>query len=296
MIDVAWMKKRVLEDPDCVAGFQEEEIACVLRTVQSLFMDEKALIELDGTVVFVGDIHGDFQITKAIIQRFFDCDYIVFLGDYIDREPMQWGSILTLTYLLLLKCCFPQKIVLLKGNHECHYLIPCFPYEFEDEIVQRFGSAALHDRFVEVFSVMPLMVLSHKVFAAHGGIVKGVDLKALNNIEKNDTAAVTSLVWSDSAFSSMYREVGDRFDEHELHRFLEGISAKVFIRGHDYTTLGYSIYGDRCLTLFSSSRYTNEGNKGILVACAEKEATCVSDLCVEDFSSGEWRKYQVARV
>jgi hypothetical protein len=220
----------------------------------------------------------------------------VFLGDYIDREPMQWGSILTLTYLLLLKCCFPQKIVLLKGNHECHYLIPCFPYEFEDEIVQRFGSAALHDRFVEVFSVMPLMVLSHKVFATHGGIIKGVDLKTLKNIEKNDTATVTSLVWSDSAFSSMYREVGNRFDEHELHRFLEGISGKVFIRGHDYTTLGSSIYGDRCLTLFSSSRYKNEGNKGILVARVEKEVMCVSDLCVEDFSSGEWRKYQVVRV
>jgi predicted phosphodiesterase len=296
MIDVAWMKKRVLEDPDCVAGFQEDEITYVLRTVQPLFMDEKALIELDGTVVFVGDIHGDFQTTKAIIQRFLDCDHVVFLGDYIDREPMQGGSILTLTYLLLLKCCFPQKIVLLKGNHECHYLIPCFPYEFEDEIVQRFGSAALHDRFVEVFSVMPLMVLSHNVFAAHGGIVKGVDLKALKNIEKNDTAAVTSLVLSDPAFSPTYRGVGDRFDEHELHRFLEGISATVFIRGHDYTTLGYSIYGDRGLTLFSSSRYKDEGNKGILVARVEKEVTCVSDLFVEDFSSGEWRKYQVARV
>jgi serine/threonine-protein phosphatase PP1 catalytic subunit len=296
MIDIAHMKKRVLENPDCVAGFQDDDIAGVLRTVQPLFEEEKALIELDGTVVFVGDIHGDFQTTKAIIQRFCDCDHVVFLGDYIDREPVQWGSILTLTYLLLLKCCFPQKIVLLKGNHECHYLIPCFPYEFEDEIVQRFGSAALHDHFVEVFSVMPLMVLSQRVFAAHGGIIKGVDLKALKNIEKNDTAAVTSLVWSDPAFSPTYRGVGDRFDKHELHRFLEGISAKVFIRGHDYTTLGYSIYGDRCLTLFSSSRYKNEGNKGILVARAEKEVICVSDLCVEDFSTGEWKKYQAARI
>ena len=296
MIDIIRMKKKVLEDPDCVVGFHDDEIACVLKTVQPILKEEKAIIELDGTVVFIGDIHGDFQTTKAIIQRFFDCDHVVFLGDYIDREPMQWGSIRTLTYLLLLKCCFPQKIVLLKGNHECHYLIPCFPYELKDEIVQRFDSAALHERFVEVFSVMPLMVLSHKVFATHGGIIKGVDLKALKNIEKNDAAAVTSLVWSDPAFSPTYRRVCDRFDEHELHRFLEGISAKVFIRGHDYTTLGYSIYGDRCLTLFSSSRYKNEGNKGILVARVEKEVTCVSDLRVEDFSSGEWREYQVARV
>jgi hypothetical protein len=103
MIDVARMKKRVLRDPDCVADFHDDDIVGVLRTVQPLFKEEKALIELDGTVVFVGDIHGDFQTTKAIIQSFFDCDHVVFLGDYIDREPVQWGSILTMTYLLLLK-------------------------------------------------------------------------------------------------------------------------------------------------------------------------------------------------
>jgi predicted phosphodiesterase len=296
MIDIARMKKRVLEDPDCIAGFHDDEIACVLRTVQPIFKEEKAMIELDGTVVFVGDIHGDFQTTKAIIQRFFDCDHVVFLGDYIDREPMQWGSILTITYLLLLKCWFPQKIVLLKGNHECNYLIPCFPYEFEDEIVQRFGSAALHERFVEVFSVMPLMVLAHKVFAAHGGIDKGADLRFLKTIDKNDVAAVESLVWSDPVCSFTFRGRGDRFNKNDLLGFLDGIHASVFVRGHDYTTLGFSIYDDRCLTLFSSRGYMGEGNGGILVARAEKEIAQMKDLFVEDFSSGQWKNYKVKTI
>jgi predicted phosphodiesterase len=295
MTDVADIEKRVCDDPDSIAGLQEDEITQVLREVRLIFEGESALIEVDGSVVFVGDTHGDFPTTKAIVQRFFDCDHLVFLGDYIDREPVQWGSILNITYLLLLKCCFPQKFVLLKGNHECNYLIPCFPYEFEGEILQRFGSSTLHERFVDVFSVMPLMVLSHKIFAAHGGIIKAANLNVLKNIGKNDVAAVETLVWSDPALSQTYRGAGNRFNGSDLRRFLGGIGANVFLRGHDYSTLGFSIYDDRCLTIFSSRRYQEMGNGGILVACAEEEVSRVSDLVVEDFSGGQWRKYQVAR-
>jgi predicted phosphodiesterase len=296
MSSVEEMKKRVLDDPACVAGFTENEIADILREVHPVFEEENALIELDGSVAFAGDLHGDFLTAKAIVQQFSACDYLVFLGDYIDREPMRWGSICTMTYLLVLKCCFPKKFVLLKGNHECNYLIPCFPYKFEEEIVQRFGSATLHERFVDVFSVMPLMVLSHRVFAAHGGIVKGADLQILKNIGKNDVSAVEELVWSDPAHSHTYRGAGDRFDEHDLLEFLEAIHATVLLRGHNYSTLGISLYGDRCLTILSSRRYQEMGNGGILVARAEKEIHRVSDLCVEDFSSGQWRKYQVKRL
>jgi hypothetical protein len=296
MNSVEETKKKVLNNPDSVARLNENEIAGILREARRVFKEENALIELDGSVVFIGDLHGDFATLQAIIQRFYSCDHLVFLGDYIDREPVQGGSLSTITYLLVLKCCYPEKFVLLRGNHESNYLIPCYPYEFEGEIVRRFGSAGLHQRFVDVFSEMPLMVLSHRVFAAHGGFVKGVDMKALKNIGKNDTAAVMSLVWSDPVLSPTFRGVGDRFDENELRRFLEGISARVFIRGHDYTTLGYSIYDDHCLTLFSSSMYKEEGNGGILVARADREIKSVQDLVVEDFSSGQWRKYQVARL
>lgn len=293
MIDVADIKNRVIDDPDFVTGLNENEIETFLRKVKPILEQERAFIELDGTVVFVGDTHGDFNTTKAIVKRFFDYDYLVFLGDYIDREPVKWGSILNITYLLIMKCCFPEKIVLLKGNHECNYLIPCHPYEFEREIIQRFGSSDLHERFVEVFSLMPLMILSNKIFAAHGGILKGADLKLLKKIDKNDAAALEFLVWSDPAISLTNRGTGDRFDETDLFRFLDEIQANVFIRGHDYNTLGFSIYGDRCLTIFSSCGYKDMGNGGILVARAEKEISRMKDLFVEDFSSGRWRNYKV---
>jgi serine/threonine-protein phosphatase 2A catalytic subunit len=174
--------------------------------------------------------------------------------------------------------------------------MPCYPYEFEDEIVRRFGSSNLHTMYVNVFRLMPLMVLAHNVFAAHGGILKGFDLESLRKVDKNNVTAIEPLVWSDPALSLTYRGAGDRFDKKDLIRFLEGIKASVFIRGHDYNTLGFSIYNDRCLTIFSSYRYKDMGNGGILVARAEKKISEINDLLVEDFSSGHWMNYKVASI
>ena len=295
MVDVDNVINDVINEPNKVAGLDENEIEeCLERTI-SILEKEKALVKLNGDIAFVGDTHGDFETTKSVVKRFFDIDHLVFLGDYIDREPMKWGSIYNITYLLFLKCRYPKKIFLLKGNHECNYAISCFPYEFEGEIIQRFGSSSLHAKYVEVFSSMPLMVLANNVFAAHGGILKEVDLKRLRKIGKNDLEAIESIVWSDPVVSPTSRGAGDPFNEEDLTKFLDNINARVFIRGHNYNNLGISIYGDRCLTIFSSRRYKEMGNGGILVARTEKEISSASDLLLEDFSTGQWIKYEVAR-
>lgn len=294
MIDVDDVIDNVIYNPDNVASLDEREIEECLERVIPIVEKEKAMVELDGNAAFVGDTHGDFETTKSIVKRFFDDSNLVFLGDYIDREPARWGSIYNITYLLSLKCRYPEKIFLLKGNHECNYDIPCVPYEFEGEIIQRFGSLRLHKKYVEVFSSMPLMVLTKNIFAAHGGILKGANLERLIKLEKNDLIAIRSIVWSDPTISPTFRGIGDPFNEVELTKFLDEINARVFIRGHDYSTLGISIYGDRCLTIFSSRRYKEMGNKGILVARAEKEISHAKDLILEDFSTGKWINYEAA--
>lgn len=295
MGDIDTIIDEVIHDPDKIASLDEKVIRNSLEQVIPVLKKEKSLIEISSGAAYVGDTHGDFETTKAIVKRFFNKGILVFLGDYIDREPMRWWSIYNVTYLLFLKYRFPEKIILLKGNHECNYLIPCFPYEFESEIVQRFGSSKLHGMYVEAFSYMPLMVISGKVFAAHGGIVKGAGLSDLRRIDKNDIKAVESLVWSDPVVSPTFRGAGDSFDEGDLTEFLDDINARVFIRGHDYNTLGVSIYRDRCLTIFSSRRYKDMGNGGILVARDMGDVVGASDLVFEDFSRGRWVSYMVAR-
>ena len=295
MVDLENIVDDVVNNPDIVKNLNEIEIEKYLNKIIPILKKEKTLIELDGKVVFIGDTHGDFKTTKSIIKRFIGLDYLVFLGDYIDSEPSKWGSIFNITYLLLLKYWYPEKIVLLKGNHECNYIIPCFPYEFEVEIIQKFGSSKLHDKFVKVFSYMPLMVLINNVFAAHGGIIKDADLNYLKSIKKNDKMAIEALVWSDPVISQTFRGTGYSFNSDDLSKFLEGINAKVFVRGHDYNALGFSIYEDKCLTIFSSNMYKEMGNGGILVAKTDKKVNCASDLILEDFSTGKWMEYKVAK-
>jgi hypothetical protein len=289
------MIRIVLNNPDTVVDFHEREIENCLNHVLPLMKKERALMELQGNITYIGDTHGDFETTKAIITRYVNKDHLVFLGDYIDREPIKWGSICNITYLLCLKYWNPHKFVLLKGNHETNNVIPCYPYEFEEEIIQKFGSSRLHEKFVEVFSEMPLTTVANNVYGAHGGILKGTDLKYLRTVKKDDVKAITSIVWSDPSISLTFRGAGDSFTAEDLTKFLDGIKAKVFIRGHDYGTLGMSIYGGRCLTICSSSRYKEMGNEGILVATAKKEIFDVRDLIVEDFTTGKWKRYKVSR-
>jgi len=284
----------VISFPDKVMDLPESAILDCLKQVYPLVEKEHALVEInDGDTLFVGDLHGDFETAKAIVHRFLDAEHLVFLGDYIDREPMKWGSMYTMTYLFILKVKYPEKVILLKGNHESNDIIPCYPYEFGKELQQRFGSSLIHERFVEVFSEMPMMMRTPTIFASHGGIIKGASMESLRTIQKNDRAALEALVWSDPTISLTFRGAGDPFDEGELHDYLHRIDASVFLRAHDYTQLGVSIFSDRCLTILSCRQYADMGNHGILIARARGSVSRASDLQVEDYSSGDWKRYQV---
>jgi predicted phosphodiesterase len=74
-------------------------------------------------VIAIGDIHGrDAWI--EIVKRESDADKIVFIGDYFDSFDIPFESQLA-NFLALIeyKRSFPDKIVLLLGNHDYHYLL-----------------------------------------------------------------------------------------------------------------------------------------------------------------------------
>ncbi len=69
--------------------------------------------------VAIGDIHGCYDLLRELLeyQIKFDpaTDKLIFMGDYIDRGP---DSKQVVEYLSNLKDAYPDKIILLKGNHE----------------------------------------------------------------------------------------------------------------------------------------------------------------------------------
>ncbi|MDD3493021.1 MAG: metallophosphoesterase family protein, partial [Candidatus Thermoplasmatota archaeon] len=272
-----------------------ERVARCLEAVAENMDSEPALVELGGSLLLAGDTHGDTTVTLAVVKRFFaqGYDHLVFLGDYVDRAPPdEVSSLVNLNYLLFLKQAHPRRVILLKGNHEAHHLLPFSPYDFRGEVARFYPG--LYDAYVRVFERMPLMVLAHHVYAAHGGILPGHNREALRRVDKNKPSVVEAITWSDPVISPTFRGAGQRYGRETLDGFLEGIDARLFIKGHDYSTLGAAIFGGRCLTIFSSRRYRNKGQGGVLVAEVEGPVEGVEDVRVMDYySSGKWRPYRV---
>ncbi|HDS59196.1 MAG TPA: hypothetical protein ENN54_02740, partial [Thermoplasmatales archaeon] len=251
---------RWVDDPEETGRQPREKVARCLEAVAENMDSEPALVEPRGSLLLAGNTHGDTTVTRAVVKRFFaqGYDHLVFLGDYVDRAPPgQEASLVNLNYLLFLKQAHPRRVILLKGNHEAHHLLPFSPYDFRGEVARFYPG--LYGAYEEVFRRMPLMVLAHHVYAAHGGILPGHNREALRRVDKNNPSAVEAITWSDPSVSPALRGAGQRYDRDMLDTFLEAIHARLFIKGHDYSTLGTAIFGGRCLTIFSSRRYRNKG-------------------------------------
>lgn len=280
---------------DDVTSLSHDEAAAAVHEARDAMENEPALLEPSGALMLAGDIHGDFVTACAVVQRFLDspCDHLVFLGDYVDRAPADVGSsVPAATYLLGLKREIPRHVHLLKGNHEANYLLPVAPYEFDREVEAAYPG--LYQAYVEAFRAMPLMLLASNVFAAHGGILKGHDAATLHRVDKNDPGVVEALTWSDPTAARTMRGAGDPYSEEELHAFLDGVDARLFLKGHDYGTLGTAIYGGRCVTLFTSRRYRTRGNGGVLIAEIDGPVEDIDDVTVRNYVDGQWRDYEVA--
>ncbi|CAD6193497.1 unnamed protein product [Caenorhabditis auriculariae] len=190
----------------------------------------------------------------------------LFLGDYVDRGPF---SIEVVTLLLALKLRWPDRIFLLRGNHESRPVN--HHYGFYTEVKYRYGEE-LYELFQMVFNVLPFTaIISNKIMCMHGGISSlfvNMDqfLLLKRPIEIPDVGVLADLTWADpdptvEEYATSPRGASFVFGKKALRKFLELHGLELIVRAHQVVEDGYEFFDDRRLvTIFSAPNYCGKAN------------------------------------
>ncbi|XP_076929999.1 serine/threonine-protein phosphatase 7-like [Bidens hawaiensis] len=136
---------------------------------------------LESSVVVVGDVHGQLHDVLFLLKDAgFPSDnrFFVFNGDYVDRGA--WG-LETFLVLLAWKVLMPERVFLLRGNHETKYCTSV--YGFESEVLAKYGDNSkgkhVYRKCLGCFEGLPLAsIIAGHVYTAHGGIFRNTPLPA----------------------------------------------------------------------------------------------------------------------
>jgi len=260
-----------------------ESILDLVKKSIDEFDSEELLLNLPSVrkAVFVGDTHGADCITKYVFENYSDADLFVFIGDYVDRGP---NGIENLEILLKKHLEEPNKVILLRGNHESP--LTNMYYGFFNEVKKKLGNEEYYSYFVEMFSRMPYAALFNNYLIVHGGIARHLnkveEIKDLPKPDKNpDNEIAFEILWNDpreelDGFVPNIRGEGTYFYGRDVtEKFLESNNLNGIIRGHEVAD-GFrediinSEKGLKVITVFSSAYHGMRA--GALVWSEEKKS------------------------
>lgn len=225
------------------------------------------VVTVTPPVTVCGDTHGQFFDLLELFEIGGQCpdtNYL-FLGDYVDRG---YFSCETFLLLLTLKLRYPNRITLLRGNHESRQTTQA--YGFYDEVIRKYGDVAMWNLLNKVFDVLPLCaVIGGKIFCVHGGlspILTSVDqIQRLDRKkEVPDRGPICDILWSDPdvvpSFTISPRGAGYLFGDNAVKQFNRTNKLNLVLRAHQLAVDGYVEWFDRKLfTVWSAPNYCYRG-------------------------------------
>jgi len=222
----------------------------------------------EGEAIVVGDIHGDLRSLEHILagSNFIEEAskgkdvHMIFLGDYGDRGA---SSPEVYHVVLRLKTLFPEKVILLQGNHEGPEDLLAYPHDLPRHLQMRFKDK-WRRVYLELSSLFrrfyTAVIVDGRCIMLHGGVpsmARGIDDLAYAYQKHPSESHLEEILWSDPAedirgvrFSP--RGAGRLFGEDVTSTFIDALGVKFVIRGHEPAMDGYAVaHGGRILTLFS---------------------------------------------
>ncbi|KDO70824.1 hypothetical protein CISIN_1g021077mg [Citrus sinensis] len=113
----------------------EPQVKALCEKAKEILMEESNVQPVKSPVTICGDIHGQFHDLAELFQ----------IGGKL---------------LVALKVRYPQRITILRGNHESRQITQV--YGFYDECLRKYGNANIWKIFTDLFDYFPLTALSQK--------------------------------------------------------------------------------------------------------------------------------------
>ncbi|KAL1915679.1 uncharacterized protein VTP21DRAFT_6438 [Calcarisporiella thermophila] len=242
----------------------EPDIKKLCEMVKEILMEESNVQPVQSPVTVCGDIHGQFYDLLELFRvggELPDTNYI-FMGDYVDRG---YYSLETFSLLMALKARYPDKITLLRGNHESRQITQV--YGFYDECQTKYGNASVWKYCCSVFDYLTLAaVVDGQVLCVHGGL--SPDIRTLDQIrmihrlqEVPHEGAFCDLMWSDpeeiETWAVSPRGAGWLFGSAVTSEFNHVNSLTLIARAHQLVQEGYKFMfpEENLVTVWSAPNY-----------------------------------------
>ena len=242
----------------------EIEVKLLCEKAKELFIEESNVVIIDAPITICGDIHGQFDDLTELFVKGGKCpetNYL-FMGDFVDRG---FNSVETFLLLLALKVRYPDRITLIRGNHETRQITQV--YGFYDECMRKYGSINVWRYCTEIFDYLPISaIIDEKIFCIHGGLSPTIDtIDEIRNIDRKQEVphdgAMCDLLWSDpdqdqKGFGISPRGAGYLFGEDVVNTFEEINKIDLIARAHQLVMEGYKMmFGGKLVTIWSAPNY-----------------------------------------
>ena len=268
--------------PGKQVDLKEEELKFLIEKSLPIIREQKMLIELEAPLHVCGDIHGQYYDLLRIFEH---CGYpgeynYLFLGDYVDRGKQ---SLETISLLLCYKIKYPDKVTLLRGNHESS--VTNRIYGFYDECKRRYN-VRIWKSFTELFNYLPVAaIIDDKILCMHGGLSPELkNIQSISDISRPtdipDTGLLCDLLWSDPDKDVVEYDENDRgvsviFGEKIVQDFNKKNDLDLIIRAHQVVDDGYEFFAQRQLiTIFSAPNYCGEFDNSAGIMIIDESLTC----------------------